>query len=208
MTAQGVNHSWEIAMSPVPELVPDDIVSAASIARDVLSPLLNQDWEILAHGMTWNCRRTLDHISDAIMFYSALLATRATARRSWPRWFARRLRERARFTRRASVMELDFSGWDVKRSWLTPGISPRHSGSPSRHQLIWWRASLLVSSPGRRQMSPPGKPCSGPLAESPYRTTSDSMHNGRAIVRPSPSGMARSGGGKLHPPGEPPPPTP
>ena len=58
----------------------DDLLAAATICRRTLEPALDADWDAPAGDLTWSCRRTLDHIPDALMVYAAHLATRATAR--------------------------------------------------------------------------------------------------------------------------------
>lgn len=62
-------------------VTPDHVRRAAEICRSTLAPALNADWSIPAGPLTWTCRETLDHISDALGFYCGQLATRATRRR-------------------------------------------------------------------------------------------------------------------------------
>jgi hypothetical protein len=57
-----------------------DILAAASAARATLEPALDRDWSGRAGELEWTCRRTLDHIVDALVLYSAHLATTATTR--------------------------------------------------------------------------------------------------------------------------------
>jgi uncharacterized protein (TIGR03083 family) len=64
------------------ELSPDDLLTAAARCRATLEPALERDWEVLAREMEWSCRRTLDHIVDALMLYCGYVGTRATARRT------------------------------------------------------------------------------------------------------------------------------
>ena len=61
-------------------LNPDDLRAAAALCREALTPALGDDWSVPAGDLTWDCRRTLDHVVDALAFYAAHLATRATAR--------------------------------------------------------------------------------------------------------------------------------
>lgn len=68
-----------------PELQPDDLLAAAAACRAALTPALGDDWGVPAGDLDWDCRRTLDHIPDALAFYAALLATRATERITPPR---------------------------------------------------------------------------------------------------------------------------
>mgnify|MGYP002779669770 CR=1 FL=1 len=61
-------------------LTPDDLITSASLSVQALTPLLDHDWETRAGELEWRCQRTLDHISDALLFYALLLANRATDR--------------------------------------------------------------------------------------------------------------------------------
>jgi hypothetical protein len=67
------------------DLTPDDLLAAADTCRAALSPALDRDWEVRARDLEWTCRRTLDHVADALLLYAAHLATRATTRRPPPR---------------------------------------------------------------------------------------------------------------------------
>lgn len=68
-----------------PLLTPADVADSARLCRQALEPGLDRDWSVPAGDLEWDCRRTLDHIADALLFYAALLATRATARIAAPR---------------------------------------------------------------------------------------------------------------------------
>ena len=68
-----------------PELVPADLLTAARVCRDTLTPALDQDWSAPAGDLEWDCRRTLDHIVDTLFLYAAYLASRGTERLSPPR---------------------------------------------------------------------------------------------------------------------------
>lgn len=70
---------------PEAMLTPDDVQRSAHIAVATLRPVLDRDWSVPAGDLEWDCRRTLDHIVDSLFFYSALLASRATARLAPPR---------------------------------------------------------------------------------------------------------------------------
>ena len=59
----------------------DDLEIAAAVCRGALVPGLDRDWSVRAGDLDWDCRRTLDHIPDALAFYASHLATRAAARR-------------------------------------------------------------------------------------------------------------------------------
>ena len=58
----------------------DDLLHAASVAFDALAPLAGEDWDRPAGTLEWSCRTTLDHVVDALVFYSTQLATRAQER--------------------------------------------------------------------------------------------------------------------------------
>lgn len=59
---------------------PHDLLAAAAVCRNALLPALGDDWSQPAGDLTWDCRRTLDHVVDALLFYTGQLATRATRR--------------------------------------------------------------------------------------------------------------------------------
>ncbi len=61
-------------------LTPDDLAWAATVCGDALAPALGEDWSVAAGDLAWDCRRTLDHVADALMFYAGHLAARATAK--------------------------------------------------------------------------------------------------------------------------------
>lgn len=61
-------------------LRPDDLLEAASMCREALTPALDADWSVPAGDLEWDCRRTLDHVADALVFYSTQLASRAQSR--------------------------------------------------------------------------------------------------------------------------------
>ncbi len=61
-------------------LTMSDLLTAAAACRDALTPALTDDWTVLAGDLEWDCRRTLDHISGALLVYATHLANRATQR--------------------------------------------------------------------------------------------------------------------------------
>jgi hypothetical protein len=67
------------------DLVPADLLTAARICRQTLQPALGRDWSAPAGDLEWDCRRTLDHVADALFLYLAYLSSRATARLEPPR---------------------------------------------------------------------------------------------------------------------------
>lgn len=58
----------------------DDLATAAEASRTALEPHLDADWAAPAGDLDWDCRRTIDHVADALLLYAAHLAARATAR--------------------------------------------------------------------------------------------------------------------------------
>jgi uncharacterized protein (TIGR03083 family) len=62
------------------ELTPDDLRRAAAACREALGPLAGADWAVPAGDLEWSCRKTVDHVADALIFYAGQLALRATAR--------------------------------------------------------------------------------------------------------------------------------
>ena len=63
-----------------PEVSPDDLLAAAAACQQALAPALQDDWEVRAGDLDWTCRRTLDHMADALLFYTSHLATRSPKR--------------------------------------------------------------------------------------------------------------------------------
>jgi hypothetical protein len=55
-------------------LVSDDLPLAAALCRDALAPLLDADWDRPANGLEWPCRRTVQHVANALDWYALLLA--------------------------------------------------------------------------------------------------------------------------------------
>jgi len=70
---------------PEPDLIPDDVRMAAASCQAALRSALDRDWSVPAGALEWDCRRTLDHVVDALFLYAAYLASRATERLSPPR---------------------------------------------------------------------------------------------------------------------------
>jgi len=67
-------------------ITPDDLLAAARHSRAALTPLQGAaGWDRHPADLDWTCRDTLDHVVDAISFYAACLARRATVRPTRPR---------------------------------------------------------------------------------------------------------------------------
>jgi len=56
------------------ELRPDDVRRAVAVAAETLSPHAGADWSATAGDLDWDCRRTLGHMNDALIWYAANLA--------------------------------------------------------------------------------------------------------------------------------------
>lgn len=69
------------AHQTIAKLDASDLLDAASICHRALEPGLAADWDARAGDLEWSCRRTIDHLADALLFYAAHLSTRATVRR-------------------------------------------------------------------------------------------------------------------------------
>jgi len=61
-------------------LEPRHVLEAARVSQETLRPAADRDWSTQAGDLDWDCRRTLDHIVDAPMFYATNLAMRSTQR--------------------------------------------------------------------------------------------------------------------------------
>ena len=61
-----------------PTVSPQHVRQAAAICHDTLAPALEADWSIPAGPLTWTCRETIDHVSDALAYYCGQIATGAT----------------------------------------------------------------------------------------------------------------------------------
>ena len=59
---------------------PNEVRTAAAVCRQELSNLVDLDWSVRARDLEWSCRQTLDHISNAQMFYASHLAFAAKER--------------------------------------------------------------------------------------------------------------------------------
>ena len=62
---------------------PEDVRATAAVCREALFDLVDLDWSVRAGELDWSCRRTLDHIPNALMFYASHLAL--AARNKLPR---------------------------------------------------------------------------------------------------------------------------
>lgn len=58
-------------------MLPNDLLTAASVSQAALEPALDRDWSVRAGDLEWSCRHTLDHIFEALIFYAGMLATRS-----------------------------------------------------------------------------------------------------------------------------------
>ena len=56
------------------DLRPDDVRRAVGAAWDTLGPHAGADWSVKAGDLDWDCRRTLGHNCDALIWYAANLS--------------------------------------------------------------------------------------------------------------------------------------
>ena len=61
-------------------VLPQDLRVAADACCAVLEDVVDRDWSVLAGELSWSCRQTLDHIPNALVFYSSQLALSAKER--------------------------------------------------------------------------------------------------------------------------------
>jgi SAM-dependent methyltransferase len=61
-------------------LRPDDLRAAAAACNEALTPTLHDNWSVRAGDLEWDCRRTLNHINDALFNYIRHFGSRATRR--------------------------------------------------------------------------------------------------------------------------------
>jgi hypothetical protein len=66
------------------ELVPEDVNTAMEWVAEIAGNQQSEQWAAMPPG-AWSPRRTLDHLVDALLLYSAYVATRATDRITPPR---------------------------------------------------------------------------------------------------------------------------
>jgi hypothetical protein len=71
--------------TPTGSMRPHDLIVAAAATDQALQPHLSLDWKVPAGALAWSCRRTLDHIVDALLLYAQQLATRSTTPRTFIR---------------------------------------------------------------------------------------------------------------------------
>ena len=60
-------------------VAPEDLHACASTVVTALAPVAAADWSVPAGDLEWDCRRTLDHVPDALLLYAAHLAARASS---------------------------------------------------------------------------------------------------------------------------------
>jgi len=61
-------------MTPV--LTPAQLDHAVSESTEALIAGVDQDWSVAAHGLTWNCRFTAEHLADCYFGYALLVTGR------------------------------------------------------------------------------------------------------------------------------------
>lgn len=88
--SSGVSYKWKGASglvweNPAVELATNDLMQSAEWAAERWSALPGHRWDAADTMVEWTPRRTLDHLVDAMLLYSAYVATRARSRVSPPR---------------------------------------------------------------------------------------------------------------------------
>ena len=66
--------------NPWPDVHPDDLRLSAALCYEALAPLTGADWERPANGLEWTCRRTLQHVANALDWYGLLQVTPSSVR--------------------------------------------------------------------------------------------------------------------------------
>src|SRR3954451_10547660 len=74
-----------VGKNPAVELATNDLRQCAEWAAERWSALPTYRWDATDATVEWTPRRTLDHLVDAMLLYSAYVATRARSRVSPPR---------------------------------------------------------------------------------------------------------------------------
>jgi hypothetical protein len=62
------------------EVTPDDLLEAAAATHQTLAPFVARDWSVQAGDLTWDVRRTVAHVCDALGWYAAHLAMQSACR--------------------------------------------------------------------------------------------------------------------------------
>jgi hypothetical protein len=57
----------------------DDLDGAVAAAVSSLLTVTDRDWSVLADGLAWSCRETVEHVSDDLFAYAAQLSVRTPA---------------------------------------------------------------------------------------------------------------------------------
>lgn len=61
-------------------MTPDHLRQSASACRDALEPVVELDWTVQAGDLSWDVRRTVTHVIDAVGWYAAHLAVQSPRR--------------------------------------------------------------------------------------------------------------------------------
>ena len=61
-------------------MTPDDLLEAGAVSRHALAPSIARDWSVQAGDLTWDVRRTVAHVCDALGWYAAHLAAQSPRR--------------------------------------------------------------------------------------------------------------------------------
>jgi hypothetical protein len=60
--------------------VTDDLLEAGAVSRHAIAPSIARDWSVQAGDLTWDVRRTVAHVWDALGWYAAHLAAQSPRR--------------------------------------------------------------------------------------------------------------------------------
>jgi hypothetical protein len=62
--------------NPPPTLTPAHLDRAVAQSADALATAVDLDWSVTAHGLTWDCRATAEHLADCQVSYALLVTGR------------------------------------------------------------------------------------------------------------------------------------
>lgn len=202
------------------QLQPEHVGESASACRGALEPFVAQDWAVRAGDLTWDVRRTVTHVCDAVGWYAAHLARQSPGRLRFDflahgaasnaelldvldaaaatlAQVARAAPAGARaFHTDGMADTCGFLAWGATRSSSTAGTRSAVSAATSLRRRISPSGCLEGSFPGPLPTRPRGEPCCGRTGVPIFPVgSSGRARTGPGIVRRSTSGMAPSRAG-------------
>ena len=78
--SEAADRTADLSSDAGPSPQPDDLRVAARCSFEALEPVSGAEWTPSAGGLTWDCRRTLEHIAYCLDRYSLNLATPSPVR--------------------------------------------------------------------------------------------------------------------------------